>query len=65
MRYKLLGNSALRVSELCAGTMTFGDVWQDWGLDTSKDESRKIFDGFAEAGGQFHRHRQQIQRGPK
>jgi aryl-alcohol dehydrogenase-like predicted oxidoreductase len=29
------------------------DVWQDWGLDTSKDESRKIFDGFAEAGGNF------------
>ena len=53
MRYKLLGKSGLRVSELCLGTMTFGDVWQDWGLDTSKDESRKIFDGFAEAGGNF------------
>jgi aryl-alcohol dehydrogenase-like predicted oxidoreductase len=24
MRYKLLGNSGLRVSELCLGTMTFG-----------------------------------------
>ena len=33
--------------------MTFGDVWQDWGLATSRDESRKIFDGFAEAGGNF------------
>ena len=33
--------------------MTFGDVWQDWGLATSKDESRKIFDIFAEAGGNF------------
>jgi aryl-alcohol dehydrogenase-like predicted oxidoreductase len=53
MRYKLLGKSGLRVSELCLGTMTFGDVWQDWGLATSKDESRKIFDGFAEAGGNF------------
>jgi aryl-alcohol dehydrogenase-like predicted oxidoreductase len=53
MRYKLLGKSGLRVSELCLGTMTFGDVWQDWGLATSKDESRKILDGFAEAGGNF------------
>ena len=53
MRYKLLGKSGLRVSELCLGTMTFVDVWQDWGLATSKDESRKIFDGFAEAGGNF------------
>ncbi len=25
MRYKLLGNSGLRVSELCLGTMTFGE----------------------------------------
>ncbi len=33
--------------------MTFGDVWQDWGLDTSKDESRKILDAFTEAGGNF------------
>jgi aryl-alcohol dehydrogenase-like predicted oxidoreductase len=53
MRYKLLGKSGLRVSELCLGTMTFGDVWQDWGLATSKEESRKIFDGFAAAGGNF------------
>src|SRR5258705_2188738 len=53
MRYKLLGKSGLRVSELCLGTMTFGDVWQDWGLATSKDECRQIFDGFAEAGGNF------------
>ena len=53
MRYKLLGKSGLRVSELCLGTMTFGDVWQDLGLDTSKDECRRIFDGFAEAGGNF------------
>ena len=30
MRYKLLGRSGLRVSELCLGTMTFGD---DWGWD--------------------------------
>ena len=50
MRYTLLGNSGLRVSELCLGTMTFGKDW-DWGAD--KDESRKMFDRFAEAGGNF------------
>ena len=50
MRYKLLGNSGLRVSELCLGTMTFGE---DWGWGASGDESRSIFDAFAEAGGNF------------
>lgn len=50
MRYKLLGRSGLRVSELCLGTMTFGD---DWGWGASKDESRKMFEAFAEAGGNF------------
>ena len=51
MRYKLLGKSGLRVSELCLGTMTFGE---DWGWGATKDESRKIFDVFAEgAGGNF------------
>lgn len=30
MRYKLLGKSGLRVSELCLGTMTFGEDW-GWG----------------------------------
>ena len=50
MRYKLLGKSGLRVSELCLGTMTFGE---DWGWGASKEESRKIFDAFAAAGGNF------------
>ncbi|MCC5636624.1 aldo/keto reductase [Nostoc sp. CHAB 5844] len=50
MRYKLLGKSGLRVSELCLGTMTFGE---DWGWGASADESRKIFDTFTEAGGNF------------
>jgi hypothetical protein len=39
MRYKLFGKSGLRVSELCLGTMTFGEVWQDWG-PRHADESR-------------------------
>ena len=30
MKYKLLGNSGLRVSEFALGTMTFGDDW-GWG----------------------------------
>jgi aryl-alcohol dehydrogenase-like predicted oxidoreductase len=50
MRYKLLGHSGLRVSELALGTMTFGE---DWGWGASKEESRKIFERFAEAGGNF------------
>lgn len=50
MRYKLLGNSGLRVSELCLGTMTFGETW-GWGA--SKQESRRQFDLFLEAGGNF------------
>jgi aryl-alcohol dehydrogenase-like predicted oxidoreductase len=50
MRYKLLGNSGLRVSELCLGTMTFGE---DWGWGASPEESRKVYDTFLEAGGNF------------
>jgi aryl-alcohol dehydrogenase-like predicted oxidoreductase len=50
MRYKLLGRSGLRVSELALGTMTFGEAW-GWGA--SKGESRRIFEAFADAGGTF------------
>jgi aryl-alcohol dehydrogenase-like predicted oxidoreductase len=50
MRYRLLGNSGLRVSEAALGTMTFGD---DWGWGASKDEARKVYDAFREAGGNF------------
>ena len=48
MRYKLLGKSGLRVSELALGTMTFGE---EWGWGASHEESRKIFDSYVEAGG--------------
>ena len=51
MRYKLLGRSGLRESELSLGTMTFGE---DWGWGASKTESQKIFDAFAEAAGTFY-----------
>jgi len=50
MRYKLLGKSRLRVSELCLGNMTFGG---DWGWGSSKEESRKVYDAFLEARGNF------------
>lgn len=50
MRYKLLGKSGLRVSELCLGTMTFGTAW-GWGADL--EESRRQLALFAEAGGNF------------
>lgn len=50
MRFKLLGRTGLRVSELCLGVMTFGE---EWGWGASKEESRRIFDAFAEAGGNF------------
>ncbi len=50
MRYKLLGKSGLRISELCLGAMTFGE---DWGWGASKEESKKIYDAFRGAGGNF------------
>jgi len=48
MRYRLLGKSGLRVSEFALGTMTFGTE-MGWGAD--REESRKIFDAFIDAGG--------------
>jgi len=50
MNYKLLGKSGLRVSELCLGAMTFGEDWS-WGAN--RDESRAMFDLFANVGGNF------------
>lgn len=50
MRYRLLGNNGLRVSEAALGTMTFGE---EWGWGTAKDESRKVYDAFRDAGGNF------------
>jgi aryl-alcohol dehydrogenase-like predicted oxidoreductase len=50
VRYRLLGNSGLRVSEAALGTMTFGD---DWGWGSAKDEARKVYDAFRAAGGNF------------
>ncbi len=50
MRFRLLGRSGLRVSELCLGAMTFGTKW---GMGAEKKHSKKVFETFAEAGGNF------------
>ena len=50
LNYQLLGRSGLRVSDLCLGTMTFGE---DWGWGTGKDEARRVYDAFRAAGGNF------------
>jgi len=50
MKYRLFGNSGLRVSEISLGTMTFGE---DWGWGSPKDEARRIYDAYREAGGNF------------
>ncbi|MEQ9297092.1 MAG: hypothetical protein RIF33_00945 [Cyclobacteriaceae bacterium] len=50
MKYKLLGNSGLRVSEISLGTMTFGTEW-GWGAD--KETSRQIFDAYSNVGLNF------------
>jgi aryl-alcohol dehydrogenase-like predicted oxidoreductase len=53
MRYKLLGKSGLRVSELCLGSMTFGEDWGSMLAGASKEEARKIFELFVNKGGNF------------
>jgi len=50
MRYKLLGKSGLRVSELSLGTMTFGE---EWGWGASHEESRSMFAEYVDCGGNF------------
>lgn len=50
MKYKLFGKSGLRVSELCLGTMTFGE---EFGWGGSESNSKKVFQTFYEAGGNF------------
>jgi aryl-alcohol dehydrogenase-like predicted oxidoreductase len=50
MKYRILGSSALRVSEVALGTMTFGETW-GWGA--SIDESRRMLDLFVDRGGNF------------
>jgi hypothetical protein len=37
MKYRLLGNSGLRVAEAALGTMTFGDEW-GWGSPRAREK---------------------------
>src|SRR4028118_1755005 len=46
MEYRKLGQTGLLVSELCLGTMTFGN-------EADEQTSKKITDRFGEAGGNF------------
>lgn len=50
LRYRLLGKSGLRVSEICLGTMSFG---QQWGFGADHETSHQILDAYAENGGNF------------
>ena len=46
MKYRQMGKTGLRVSELCLGAMTFG-------RETTEEDSFQILDRFVEAGGNF------------
>ncbi len=50
MKYKLFGRSGLRVSEIALGTMTFGT---EWGKGADRSESQRIFEAYAQRGGNF------------
>ncbi|MDJ1134998.1 aldo/keto reductase [Streptomyces iconiensis] len=49
MKYHIMGKTGLRISEACLGTGTFG--MPGWGA--SIEESRRLVDIYAEAGGNF------------
>lgn len=51
MRYRILGKTGLRVSELALGTMTFGKDWYWHNLGATKAEAKKIFSSYLTAGG--------------
>jgi aryl-alcohol dehydrogenase-like predicted oxidoreductase len=50
MRYKVLGRSGLRVSEICLGTMTFGE---EWGWGAPKQECSRMLKVYVDRGGNF------------
>jgi aryl-alcohol dehydrogenase-like predicted oxidoreductase len=50
LRYRLLGRSGLRVSEICLGTMSFG---LQWGFGADEEASHEILDHYTEVGGNF------------
>lgn len=50
MKYRLLGRTGLRVSDLCLGTMSFGT---QWGFGADEATSHAVLDAYREAGGNF------------
>jgi aryl-alcohol dehydrogenase-like predicted oxidoreductase len=48
MRYRLLGRTGLRVSEIWLGTMTFGE---EWGWGAPEETSARMLELYLEAGG--------------
>ena len=50
MNYKVLGRSGLKVSEICLGTMTFGE---EFGIGAPEPTCREIYAAFRHAGGNF------------
>jgi aryl-alcohol dehydrogenase-like predicted oxidoreductase len=50
MRYRLLGASGLKVSEICLGTMTFGE---ESGFGAAREECQRMYEAYREAGGNF------------
>ena len=50
MRFRQLGRSGLKVSELCLGTMPFGE---ESGFGAGEAECRRMFEAYLAAGGNF------------
>ncbi|KIY42021.1 MULTISPECIES: aldo/keto reductase [Pseudomonas] len=50
MRYRIFGNTGLRVSSLALGTGNFG---KGWGYGTDREEASRIYARYREAGGNF------------
>lgn len=50
LRYRMLGRTGIKVSEICLGTMSFG---QDWGFGADEPTSHKVLDAYVENGGNF------------
>ncbi len=50
MRYRIFGQTGLRVSSLALGTGNFG---KGWGYGADRDEAQRIYSNYREAGGNF------------
>lgn len=50
MRYRVFGNTGLRVSTLALGTGNFG---KGWGYGADAEEAHRIYNGYRDAGGNF------------